>query len=259
MYSIVVANQKGGVGKTTTAINLSASLAAMKRRVLLVDLDPQANATTGSGQEKIKGEEGAFSALMGQGNTNIVCPEGAGYDLVPSGSSLITAETNLREEENRELPLSNFLKEKDGRYDYVIIDCPPALNLLTINGLRAGDGLLVPMQCEYFALEGLASLLETVTQLNEKTGHNLKLKAIVRTMFDPRNKLTWQVTEELTSHFGDVLLSTAIPRNIKLAEAPGFGKPALNYEATAKGTLAYLALAGELVNRLEVTEGEPFS
>jgi len=183
----------------------------------------------------------------------------AGYDLVPSGSCLITAETNLREEENRELPLSNFLKQKRERYDYVIIDCPPALNLLTINGLRAGDGLLVPMQCEYFALEGLAALLETVTQLNEKTGHNLKLEAIVRTMFDPRNKLTWQVTEELTSHFGDVLLSTAIPRNIKLAEAPGFGKPALNYESKAKGTLAYLALAGELVNRLETAEGGLFS
>ena len=251
MYSLVVANQKGGVGKTTTAINLSASLAAMKRSVLLVDLDPQANATTGSGQKKIEGNEGAFSALMGGGNTNIVSLDEAGYDLVPSGSSLITAETNLRLKENREMPLSAFLDQKKEKYDYAVIDCPPALNLLTINGLRAGDGLLVPMQCEYFALEGLAALLETVSQLNERTGHDLRLEAIVRTMFDPRNKLTLQVTQELSNHFGEALLSTAIPRNVKLAEAPSFGKPALHYETGAKGTLAYLAMAGELINRLE--------
>ena len=171
--------------------------------------------------------------------------------MVPSGSSLITAETNLRLKENREMPLSTFLDQKKEKYDYAVIDCPPALNLLTINGLRAGDGLLVPMQCEYFALEGLAALLETVSQLNERTGHDLRLEAIVRTMFDPRNKLTLQVTQELSNHFGEALLSTAIPRNVKLAEAPSFGKPALHYETGAKGTLAYLAMAGELINRLE--------
>ena len=143
---------------------------------------------------------------------------------------------------------------RDSKYDYTIIDCPPALNLLTINGLRAADSLLVPMQCEYYALEGLAALLQTVYQLNERTGHALELESIVRTMFDPRNKLTQQVTDELTTHFPDVLFSTVIPRNVRLAEAPSFGKPALKHEPNAKGTLAYLALAGELIERMEDRE-----
>ena len=259
MHTIVIANQKGGVGKTTPAINLAASLAAMKRRVLLVDLDPQANTTTGSGIKKIEEKGGIISALMNTEGKRISRSESGGYDIIPSGPNLIAAEAQLRTAESRELCLLRSISRLNDQYDYTIVDCPPALNLLTINGLRAADSLLVPVQCEYFALEGLAALLETVSQLNEKTGHNLKLAAIVRTMFDPRNKLTQQDTHELNTHFGDVLLSTVIPRNVKLAEAPSFGKPALLYEPNAKGTIAYLALAGELISKMEAySTGAPY-
>ena len=186
--------------------------------------------------------------------TEIKKSETGGYDVLPSGPALIAKEAELRGVEGREVQLNNLLSQLNHKYDYTIIDCPPALNLLTINGLRAADSLLVPMQCEYYALEGLAALLQTVDQLNERTGHILELESIVRTMFDPRNKLTQQVTDELTEHFPDVLFSTVIPRNVRLAEAPSFGKPALKHEPNAKGTLAYLALAGELIERMEDRE-----
>lgn len=248
---LVIANQKGGVGKTTTAVNLAASLSAMKRKVLLVDLDPQANATTGSGLKKVDEREGSAAALMGSNGKIIFSAGELGYEVMPSGPALVAAEAHLRGGGDQERALMNFLSERADQYNYILIDCPPSLNLLTLNGLRAAKHLLVPMQCEYFALEGLAGLLETVSQLNEATGHNLQLSAVVRTMFDPRNKLGGQVTQELEKHFEGELYSTVIPRNIKLAEAPSFGKSALSYEPNAKGTLAYLALAGELIGRME--------
>jgi chromosome partitioning protein len=222
----------------------------MKRKVLLIDLDPQANATTGSGVKKADQYEGSSAALMGKSG-DIIFKTELGYDLMPSGPELIAAESFLRGEGDKERALLNYLSGVSQNYDYIIIDCPPSLNLLTLNGLRAAKDLLVPMQCEYFALEGLAGLLETVGQLNNTTGHNLQLKAVVRTMFDPRNKLGQQVTGELQKHFSGELYSTVIPRNIKLAEAPSFGESALSYDPNAKGSLAYLALAGEMIGRME--------
>ena len=255
MHKIVVANQKGGVGKTTPAVNLSASLSAMKRKVLLVDLDPQANATTGSGLPKSEGEDGVYAALMGL-EAKQINKSPNNYDVMTSGPGLIEAESRLRGITESDAALDRSLEAHSHKYDYVLIDCPPSLNLLTINGLRGAQNLMVPMQCEYFALEGLAGLLETVDQLNESTGHNLELKSIVRTMYDPRNKLTQQVTNELSQHFNGVLYSTVIPRNVKLAEAPSHGMPVITYDPFSQGAKAYFSLTEEFLVRLKNSKKE---
>ena len=249
MQTLVIANQKGGVGKTTTAVNLCASLAAMKRRVLLVDADPQANATTGSGLEKVDETEGTSSALLNLEGKRIFKTDGLGYDVMPSGPSLVAAESELRTVDERELALLKSLEPLKDKYDYVVIDCPPSLNLLTINGLRASKNLLVPMQCEYYALEGLSHLLKTIELVRGSINEELLLDGILLTMFDARNNLSHQVMDEVRAHFPGQVYEAVIPRNVRLSEAPSHGKPALLYDTASRGAQAYLVLAEELRSR----------
>jgi len=249
---IAIANQKGGVGKTTTCVNLAASLAATHRRVLVVDLDPQGNATMGCGIDKSAIETTICDVLLdGVAVTEAIIPAAeSGFDLVPSNQSVTLAEVELVKESQREYRLRNALAAVTGDYDYVLIDCPPSLNILTVNALTAADGVLVPMQCEYYALEGLSALVGTVEQIRSGANPKLRLYGILRTMFDPRNNLATEVSSQLTEHFGDRVFRTVIPRNVRLAEAPSFGRPALYHDKYSRGALAYLALAGE-VNRRE--------
>jgi chromosome partitioning protein len=256
---IAVTNQKGGVGKTTTAINLSASLMMTKRRTLLIDLDPQGNATQGSGIDKNAVEASVCDVLVDQLNiadVAIKSPTGD-YDVLPGNGDLTHAEVELlKVMVGREMRLSKALKKVDADYDYIIIDCPPALNMLTVNALSAADSVLVPMQCEYFALEGLAALTDTIEQIREHINDELEIEGILRTMYDPRTSLAKQVSDELTKHFGDKVFRTMIPRNIRLAEAPSHGMPAIVYDKTSKGALAYLALVGEMIRRNENVDVE---
>jgi len=247
---VAVTNQKGGVGKTTTCVNLAASLAALKQDVLLIDLDPQGNATVGCGIEKHILETTANEVLLGEAaiqDALITLP--IGFDLLASNSDLTLAEVSLLQADERENRLKDALEPIKDKFHYIIIDCPPALNMLTVNALVAADSVLIPMQCEYYALEGLTGLIGTINKLCETVNPRLQIEGLLRTMYDPRNSLTLQVSEQLQSHFSDTLYTTTIPRNVRLAEAPSFGLPALLYDKASSGAIAYLALAQEILNR----------
>ncbi|MCE0759393.1 AAA family ATPase [Marinobacter sp. G11] len=248
---IAVTNQKGGVGKTTTCVNLAASLAATRRRVLLVDMDPQGNATMGSGVDKNALELSGYDVLTKRASPVevIVKTDASGFDLLPANGDLTAAEVELMNEIGREHRLRLALNSVRENYDYILIDCPPSLNLLTVNSLSAADSVLIPMQCEYYALEGLAALMNTVEQIKETVNPNLEIEGILRTMYDPRNSLTLDVSGQLSEYFGEKVYRAVIPRNVRLAEAPSYGMPALAYDKTSKGAVAYLALAGEMVRR----------
>ncbi len=250
---IAVTNQKGGVGKTTTTVNLAASLAAAKRKVLLVDLDPQGNATMGSGIDKRNVEISVAHVLLEQHSVQecLVTSETAGFDLLPSNEQLTSAEVGLLDMRGREFKLKRALESVVDHYDYILIDSPPSLNMLTVNGLVAAQSVIIPTQCEYYALEGLSALLGTIERVRQSANPELQVEGVLRTMFDPRNNLANDVSSQLITHFGDNVYRTIIPRNVTLAEAPSHGLPVIRYDKGSRGSRAYIALAGEMLRREE--------
>lgn len=253
---LAITNQKGGVGKTTTCVNLAASLVATKRKVLLIDMDPQGNATMGSGINKNKLELSAYDLLLEDAVLSevILSTAEGGYDLIPANADLTAAEVELLQEKDREFRLRNSIQASRDKYHFILIDCPPSLSMLTINALTAADSVLIPMQCEYYALEGLSALLDTIRRISDVLNPSLHIEGLLRTMYDPRNSLTRDVSAQLTDHFGNKVYRTLIPRNVRLAEAPSYGLPVLHYDKDSRGARAYLALAGEVVRRQEEKE-----
>jgi chromosome partitioning protein len=249
---IAVANQKGGVAKTTTCINLGASLVATKRKVLVVDLDPQGNATVGSGVDKDNLKVSSYHVMLGKAPASeaIIHAEAANYDVLPTNGDLTAAEVELMNMMvAREQRLRQALQPIRDNYDFILIDCPPSLNMLTLNAMVAADSVMIPMQCEYYALEGLSALLNTIEEIQGSVNPDLEIEGLLRTMYDPRNNLSTDVSGQLIMHFGEKVYRTVIPRNVRLAEAPSHGIPALKYDRTSRGAVAYLALAGEILRR----------
>ena len=250
-HIFAVANQKGGVGKTTTTVNLAAALAAQGQRVLLVDLDPQGNATMGSGVDKRALKKSVYHVLLGMASlVDARQPSEAGkFDTLPANRDLAGAEVEMVDLDNRETRLKRALALHDSDYDFVLIDCPPSLSLLTLNGLCAANGVIIPMQCEYYALEGLSDLVNTIKKVHANLNPDLKIIGLLRVMFDPRSTLSNQVSAQLEQHFGDKVFKTIVPRNVRLAEAPSYGLPGVIFDRAAKGAQAYLAFAAEMIER----------
>lgn len=253
--TIAIVNQKGGVGKTTTSINLAASFAVMKRKIMLIDLDPQGNATVGSGVDKNDFTSTTSEVLLNEAHiTDTLVKTEVGYDLLPATNELIVAEVQLMQETQRETRLKQVLASVLNDYDFILIDCPPSLNILTVNALVAANSVLIPVQCEYFALEGLKGLLSTIEQIQTTINPRLHIEGLLRTMYDGRNKLALDVSGQLLNHFPNRVYRTVIPRNVRLAEAPSHGLPIIQYDEKSQGAIAYLTLAGEMLRRAEEFE-----